>query len=370
MVNTPSTRLSLPLLGYSQHLYFLQKSIEICLLPSSHMNLSSRGGSTLCQIYPKHHNSPLRLFLSSPGFPNRLFSIQGHFSCPCACRGAKTSWVSCRWTLLWLTPSQARNCWNFRSSGSALASREEEIWEQSLLQKCSVHFLQHIAGWRSGSSIPVPRARIGLAGSQSRPFLPRRDANNLFPLQLPGLAAGSVPFPPRSASRGQTYPSKPSGRQGRREALPPRGCGESGGFSTGGRTAAPGGAGRGGVRPEETRGRGAPRSPEEPRGFSAAPASARLFAQLSGFTWKPGKMRSDPRYGWGREGGWIFWVGGLPLGVISAVYFLCKEADRWQEERSLFCILPQKKSPSTVLCLWTRQAEILSSAPASNTLKW
>lgn len=234
--------------------------------------ISRAEAAVLCVKYIQNTTTLHRgFFWALPGFQRDFSVFRGTFPDRAHAEEQKTSWDSCRRTSLWLTPSQASNCWNFRSSGSALASREDAIWEQTFLQKFSVHFLQHITGWRSGSSIPIPRARIGLAGSQSRPFLPRWDANNLFPLQLSGLAARSVPFPPCSACRGQTYPSKPTRRwlQGRRATLPPRGCGASGGFSTGSRTAAPGGAGAergrgapGGALPEEPRGRGAPRSPE------------------------------------------------------------------------------------------------------------
>lgn len=88
---------------------FLEENHDTNLLPSSHMNPSSRGVSTLCQIYPKHHNSPPWLFPSSPRLSGRLFGIQHSRTS----RGAKrkkitcltpASWEWCRWNLPWLTP--------------------------------------------------------------------------------------------------------------------------------------------------------------------------------------------------------------------------------------------------------------------------
>lgn len=76
MVITVATVLSGLLPGYSQHSYFLKKSIKVYFLPSSHMNPWSRGASTLCQIYPNHHSSPPWLFSSSPRLPSRLSGVQ------------------------------------------------------------------------------------------------------------------------------------------------------------------------------------------------------------------------------------------------------------------------------------------------------
>lgn len=74
----------------------------------------------------------------------------------------------------------------------ALAAREEAMPEQSSPAGVRCPSLSTPLGRKAAAPSPFPGARVWLAGNQSRPFLPRRDPNNLFPPQPPSLPAGAI----------------------------------------------------------------------------------------------------------------------------------------------------------------------------------